>query len=115
MQTVPALQATSGYPFPVLPDGVHPCDELALRAHFVEPFPDSQTRAVICAGFFQLRSDAAARGIVATQWVPQWRGSNEGDVPDAYVPRPLLSRGPSLSSRVRAGAAVLAQLVRQDA
>lgn len=52
-----------------LPDGVYPCDELTLRARFVEPFPSSQTRQANYDGFMPLREDATRHGIVGTQWV----------------------------------------------
>jgi len=69
MPPIPELQAHTGYPFTLLPDGVYPCEEAAFRAHFVDPFGDGQTRQAICAGFFRLRSEATERGIIATQWV----------------------------------------------
>jgi hypothetical protein len=53
----------------LLPEGVHPCDEETFRAHFVNPFPASQTRTAICQGFFQLRRAVLVCGIAATQWV----------------------------------------------
>lgn len=69
MPPIPELQAHGGYPFPLLPDGVYPCEEAAFRAHFVEPFGGSQTRQEICDGFFRLRLEAVQHGILATQWV----------------------------------------------
>ncbi|HEY7429082.1 MAG TPA: hypothetical protein VH682_32945 [Gemmataceae bacterium] len=69
MASIPELQACPDYPFPLLPDGVHLCEEAAFRTHFVERFPESQTRQPICDGFFRLRAEVAGRGIIATQWV----------------------------------------------
>ncbi len=69
MPPIPELQAHPDYPFALLPDRVYPCDETTFRTHFVDPFPDSQTRRPICDGFFRLRAEAAERGIIATQWV----------------------------------------------
>jgi hypothetical protein len=65
----PVLEQQSPYPYGILPDGVYPCDEETFRKIFVESFPASRTRKVICAGFFRLRREAAAHGIVAVQWV----------------------------------------------
>jgi hypothetical protein len=69
MTPIPELETWPHYPFALLPDGVHLCDEAAFRAHFVEPFSESQTRGPICEGFFRLRAEATERGIAATQWV----------------------------------------------
>ncbi len=69
MPVIPELQAYPDYPLPLLPDGVYPCEEAAFHAHFVEPFGTSQTRQVICDGFFRLRTEAAERRIIAMQWV----------------------------------------------
>ena len=66
---IPDLIPQAGYPYSLLPDGVHPCDEGALRLHFVDRFPDSRTRRAVCDGFRLLRQEAADRGITATQWV----------------------------------------------
>ena len=41
---IPDLTPQVGYPYSLLPDGVHSCDEEALRLHFVDRFPDSRTR-----------------------------------------------------------------------
>ncbi len=69
MPAIPQLQAYPGSPFPLLPDGVYPCEEAAFHVHFVEPFSASQTRQAICNGFFRLRTEAVEQGIIATQWV----------------------------------------------
>jgi hypothetical protein len=69
MPSIPELQACPDYPFPLLPDGVHLCEEATFRTHFVERFPKSQTRGLICDGFFRLRAEAVGRGVLATQWV----------------------------------------------
>lgn len=66
---IPDLLPQAGYPYPLLPDGVHPCDEEILRIQFVDRFQDSRTRRVIYDGFRLLRQEAVGRGIVATQWV----------------------------------------------
>lgn len=66
---IPDLIPQVGYPYSLLPDGVHPCDEGALRLHFVDRFPDSRTRRGIYDGFRLLRQEAAGRGIAGTQWV----------------------------------------------
>jgi hypothetical protein len=66
---IPEFEAKDRYPFGVLPDGVHACDEGTFRSRFVDRFPESSTRGPICEGFFLLRREALGFGIVATQWV----------------------------------------------
>ncbi len=69
MDVIPEFEQREGYPFALLPEGVYPCDAVAFRSHFVERFPGSRTRRVICDGFLQLRHEAVGHGIGATQWV----------------------------------------------
>jgi hypothetical protein len=69
MSKIPDFESKPDYPFGVLPDGVFPCEQATLRERFVEQFPDSQRRTLLCDGFFLLRSEAAKVGIAATQWV----------------------------------------------
>ena len=66
---IPDLIPQVGYPYSLLPDGVHACDEDVLRLQFVDRFPGSQTRRPIYDGFCRLRQEAAGRGLGATQWV----------------------------------------------
>jgi hypothetical protein len=66
---IPDLLPQVGYPYSLLPDGVHACDEEALRLHFVDRFPGSRTRRTIYEGFRLLRHEAISRAITATQWV----------------------------------------------
>lgn len=67
VDVMPEFEARPGYPYEVLPDGVHATDEPGIRARFVDRMPASQTRAAVCDGFFRLRADAGAKGICATQ------------------------------------------------
>ncbi|MCC7495093.1 MAG: hypothetical protein IT204_22285 [Fimbriimonadaceae bacterium] len=69
MEVVPEFEQRPGYPFGVLPDGVHRTDEPGFRARFVAAVAASATRSVICDGFFRLRAEAVAQGIGGTQWV----------------------------------------------
>lgn len=66
---IPPFEDRPGYPYRVLPDGAHPCDESEFRVRFADEFPASETRPRICTGFFRLRTEAAALGLAATQWV----------------------------------------------
>ena len=66
---LPVFEAREDYPYRILPDGVYPCDEAGLRAGFVAPFPDSETRPAIFEGFLRLRAEVVGLGIPATQWV----------------------------------------------
>ena len=66
---IPDLLTQVDYPYSLLPEGVHACDEDALRLQFVDHFPQSTTRRTIYEGFRLLRQEASGRGIVATQWV----------------------------------------------
>ncbi|MCX7011169.1 MAG: hypothetical protein NTW86_01145 [Candidatus Sumerlaeota bacterium] len=65
----PPFEKHDGYPYGLLPDGVFPFDEAGFEKRFVAFFPDSKTRRFIRDGFYQLRTDAAEKGIVATQWI----------------------------------------------
>lgn len=67
--TIPFFEAKARYSHEVLPDGVYSCDEPSVRARFVDAFPASKTRPTICGGFFELRHEAAGRGITGVQWV----------------------------------------------
>lgn len=69
MGTIPELEPRPGYPYEVLPDGVFPADEPALRTRFVDGMPASQTREAIYSGLLRLRADAVAQGLCATQWI----------------------------------------------
>jgi hypothetical protein len=66
---IPNLEPMASYPFAVLPEGVFSCEEAEFHSRFVEAFPESQTRAPICEGFFRLRRKTASLAIAATQWV----------------------------------------------
>ncbi len=67
VDVMPEFEARPGYPYEVLPDGVHATDEPGIRARSLDRMPASQTRAAVCDGFFRLRADAGAKGICATQ------------------------------------------------
>lgn len=69
MAVMPKFEARPGYPYEVLPEGVHATDETGFRTRFVDCVPASETRQTICDGFFRLRAEAVEHGICATQWV----------------------------------------------
>jgi hypothetical protein len=69
MGHLPGFVPQASYPYQVLPDGVHSCDETDLREVFVRGFEGSSSREVICEGFLKLRAEVSSLGISATQWV----------------------------------------------
>ncbi len=69
MDVIPEFEARAGYPYEVLPDGVHATDEPGFRRRLVDSIRPSQTRPTVCDGFLALRAEAVAKGICATQWV----------------------------------------------
>ncbi len=69
MVQIPAFETREDYPHGVLPDGVHPCDEAALRVVLGSGFEGSRTRGQICEGFINYRDRVGEYGISATQWI----------------------------------------------
>ncbi len=69
MGHIPEFVPRDRYPYQVLPDGVHPCDETELREVFVGGFEGSKSRGTICEGFARLRAEVSNLGVSAMQWV----------------------------------------------
>ena len=60
---------SDGYPYRVLPEGVHPCTEAEFADRFVDGFTDAERRPEILQGFLRFRRTAEAADLPAVQWV----------------------------------------------
>ena len=60
---------SDGYPYPVLPEGVHDCTETEFSDRFVGGFSVNGRREEILQGFLRLRRTAKAADLFAVQWV----------------------------------------------
>lgn len=69
----------------VLPVGVHDCDDGEFRRLLVDGFPESTSRAIIAAGFTNLRSDACACKLAGVQWVDGSYVTDRADPDDVDV------------------------------